>query len=124
MHNTNFLLSLGATHVLDRSLSSQQLGEEVRKITTQPLDVIFDAISAPDTQLAAYELLAPGGTLVLVLFPAIPQERLRPNKRLAKAFGQANYPEVNRKVSTRLYKKLSGWLRDGHIKVSPRADTY
>ena len=120
MHNTDFLRSLGATHVLDRKLSSDQLREEVRKITAEPLGVVFDAISAPDTQLAAYELLAPGGTLVLVLFPAIPKERLRPDKRLAKAFGQANYPEVNRIAAAKLYSKLTGWLREGAIKVCAR----
>lgn len=78
---------------------------------------MFDAISFPDTQLAAYELLAPGGILVLVQFPAIPKERLRPDRRVAKAFGQANYPEVNRKTATKLYSKLTAWLREGAIKV-------
>lgn len=124
MHNTEFLLSLGATHVLDRKLSSERLSEEVRKITTEPLGVIFDAISLPDTQLAAYDLLAPGGTLVLVLFPAIPKEHLRPDKRLAKAFGQANYPEVNRIAAAKLYSKLTDWLREGAIEVRACAGTY
>ena len=124
MHNTEFLLSLGATHVLDRKLSSDRLREEVRKITTEPLRVVFDAISLPDTQLAAYNLLAPGGTLVLVLFPAIPEEHLRPDKRLAKAFGQANYPGVNRIVAAKLYSKLTAWLREGAIKVGTLASLH
>lgn len=123
LHNTEFIRSLGATHVLDRKLSLEELREEVRNITTQPVDVIFDAISLPDTQLSAYELLAPGGTLVLVLFPAIPKERLRPDRRLAKAFGQANYPEVNRVAARKLYGKLTTWLSKGYIKVGTRSQT-
>ncbi|KZT68004.1 GroES-like protein [Daedalea quercina L-15889] len=116
LHNADLLRSLGATHVLDRKLSLEQLRQEIAKISTGALDIIYDAVSLPDTQLAAYELLAPGGTLVLVLYPAIPTERLQQGKNVVKAFGQANLPEENRVVSAKLFSKLTVWLEEGMIK--------
>ncbi|KZT68002.1 GroES-like protein [Daedalea quercina L-15889] len=116
LHNADFLRSLGATHVLDRRLSLEQLRDEVRNITSEPLDIIYDAVSVPETQLAAYELLSPGGTLVLVLRPTIPQARLGPGKRVVKAYGQPNSPEENRVIAAKMYGKLTAWLEEGVIK--------
>ncbi|KAH9830269.1 chaperonin 10-like protein [Rhodofomes roseus] len=117
-HNADFLRSLGVTHVLDRKLSLEQLRAEIAKITKEPLDVIYDAVSLPETQLAAYELLEPGGTLVLVLYSAIPAEKLasEPKKRVVKAYGQANFPQENLAVAAVLYKHLTAWLEEGAIK--------
>ncbi|TFY51473.1 hypothetical protein EVJ58_g10546, partial [Rhodofomes roseus] len=105
-HNADFLRSLGVTHVLDRKLSLEQLRAEIAKITKEPLNIIYDAVSLPETQLAAYELLEPGGTLVLVLYSAIPAEKLasEPKKRVVKAYGQANFPRENLAVAAVLYK--------------------
>jgi len=115
LHNAEFLRSLGATHVLDRNLTLEQLRGEIVKITKEPLDLIYDAVSVPETQLAAYELLAPGGTLVLVLYTKITEER--PDKKVVRAFGQANFPPENRVVAAELYgKHLTAWLKEGIIK--------
>ena len=100
-------------------MSFEQLREEVRKAARGPLDIIYDAVGVLETQLAAYDILAPGGTLVTVaLRPAIPAERLQPDKRLVSAFGQANRPKENRVVAAKMYKKLTTWLEEGAIKVS------
>ncbi|KZP06833.1 GroES-like protein [Athelia psychrophila] len=66
-HNTAYLESLGATEVLDRHLAAGALRKEVTSITKLPLDVIYDAVSEPETQKLGYELLADNGTLVLTL---------------------------------------------------------
>ncbi|KAH9921855.1 chaperonin 10-like protein [Fomitopsis serialis] len=117
LHNAEFLRSLGATHVLDRNLTLEQLREETAKITKEPLDLIYDSVALPETQLASYELLAPGGTLALVLYTAIPEERLRPDKKIVRPFGQANFPVENRTVAAEVYgKQLTTWLKEGVIK--------
>ncbi|EPT05495.1 hypothetical protein FOMPIDRAFT_83158 [Fomitopsis schrenkii] len=116
LHNTDLLRSLGATHVVDRKLASERLREEISKITKEPLDVIFDAISLPETQLLAYELLAQGGTLALVLNPAIPVEKIVSGKRVVKMWGVTMFPEENRVASAQFYKKLTAWLEEGIIK--------
>ena len=118
LHNADFLRSLGATHVVDRKLPPEKLKEEVRAIAAdKPLDVIFDAVGVPETQLPAYELLAQGGTLALVLYPAIPAERIDPGKRAFKVWGESMFPEENRIAAARFYKKLPAWLEEGAIKV-------
>ena len=118
LHNADFLRSLGATHIIDRKLSPEQLKEEVSKIVAgKPLDVIFDAVSFPETQLPAYELLAPGGTLALVLHPAIPADKIVSGKRVFKVWGESMFPEENRVTAAQFYKKLPAWLEEGVIKV-------
>ena len=117
LHNTDLLRSLGATHVVDRRLSTEQLREEFSKFTKEPLDLIYDAISLPETQLPAYEILAPGGMLALVSPPAIPAEKAVQGKRFFPVFGESMFPEENRTASARLYQKLTGWLEEGLIKV-------
>ncbi|EMD40132.1 hypothetical protein CERSUDRAFT_151111 [Gelatoporia subvermispora B] len=71
LRNADMLKELGATHVLDRNLSTDALSEEIAKITSKPLEIVYDAISLPVTQNAAFDITAPGGYLVLVLSEAI-----------------------------------------------------
>lgn len=112
LHHTDYLKSLGATHVVDRHLPFEALRSNLAAITSKPFEVIFDAVSLPDTQSVAYDLLAPGGCLVLVLFPAI---TLIANKRIAKVFGQVNFPPENLEVGVSLYKVLPELLAEGAI---------
>ncbi|KAH9913693.1 GroES-like protein [Epithele typhae] len=65
------VLEAGATHVVDRSLPPDALLEEVTKIAGKRADVVFDAISRPETQNAAYHLTASGGSVLLVCPNAI-----------------------------------------------------
>lgn len=120
LHNATHLQSLGATHVLDRQLSAFDLRTEVAKITSKPFDVIFDAVSLPATQNAAYEILAYGGCLIVVLYPRI---NINPStqapgreKRVEKAFGQVNFPPENRAVGATLYRNLTALLEEGLIR--------
>ncbi|KAF6764217.1 chaperonin 10-like protein [Ephemerocybe angulata] len=65
------LLSIGATHVLDRNQSLGSLKERVQGIlgTEKQLSYVVDAISRTDTQHIAMTLVAPGGRLVTVREP-------------------------------------------------------
>ncbi|CAA7269474.1 unnamed protein product [Cyclocybe aegerita] len=57
LEHTDFLKSLGATHVVDRNLSTSE--------------TVFDSISLKETQEMAFELLAPGGVLLAVVLPPL-----------------------------------------------------
>ncbi|EPQ55918.1 GroES-like protein [Gloeophyllum trabeum ATCC 11539] len=67
--NESIVKSLGATHVIDKNLSGDSLRTAVSSITSTPIEIIYDEVSLRDTQQAAYDLLALGGTLALTLPP-------------------------------------------------------
>lgn len=83
--------TLGATHILDRNLTPEALQEEIRKITDQPFQTIFDAAGVPETQLLGYDLLASGGTLAAVRPDAIAPEKVSEKKSIFM-WGDVNTP--------------------------------
>ncbi|EIN12456.1 GroES-like protein [Punctularia strigosozonata HHB-11173 SS5] len=113
--HTVFLQSLGATHVLSRTISADALLTEVAKITSQPVKVVYDAVSLADTQKAAWSLLAPGGQLLLVLPPAEGIVHGTDGKELVEVLGNVNYPGQE-ETGRELYVRLSQLLSDGSIK--------
>ncbi|KAH9936503.1 GroES-like protein [Fomitopsis serialis] len=118
LKNSEWLQKLGATHVLDRNLAADALIAEVKKITTEPIKVIYDAAGSPDTQNAAYDILAPGGTLALGVQLAIKPEKLSADKKAFQVFGDFNTP-ANRQLGIDLFSQLTEWLKDGEIKPNP-----
>ncbi|KAJ7592232.1 GroES-like protein [Mycena floridula] len=61
------LKSLGATHIIDRNaIPIGGFADTVKKITDTPIKVAYDAISEPETLLAAYDTLTDGGQLAIV----------------------------------------------------------
>ncbi|TFK82420.1 GroES-like protein [Polyporus arcularius HHB13444] len=115
-HNEGLLKSLGATAVIDRSLPASSILSEVKKITGgKPIEYVYDAISLADTLPVAYDTLAPGGTLIVVLEDKIPAEKKEADKkRVVHAFGTVQTPE-NREVGVQIYSRLTEWLRTGVI---------
>ena len=121
--NEAYLKSLGATHVIDRSVPISGLADAVKAITSEPVKVAYDSISLPETQAAAYDVLAPGGQLVIVLDDSIPKEKLTADKEVVHVFGNVHVPE-NREVGKSLYAKLTELLAAGDIKVSYDCSEY
>lgn len=115
-HNAAALKQLGATHVIDRNLPLSVLLAEVSKITSAPVTTIYDAVSLPETQNAGYELLASGGTLVLVLQDAVDPAKKTDDKRITNVFGNVNVPQ-NRAFGASLYSKLTELIAQGSIRV-------
>ena len=118
LHNAPFLQTLGATHVLDRSLSSEQLVAEATKLAGGPFEIVYDAISTPDTLDVTYALTARGGNLVVVL----PAEELvtkakGDGKGVHMAHGLFIAPE-NHEIGRTLLDALPSLLENGDIKVS------
>ncbi|KZT67307.1 GroES-like protein [Daedalea quercina L-15889] len=116
--NAEWLRKLGATHVLDRNLSDDALKAEVKKITSDPIKVIYDTVASSETQNVAYDLLAPGGTLALVLPPEIKPEKQTADKTVFQVFGDFNVPP-NRALAASFYSNLTGLLEKGDIKPNP-----
>ncbi|KAI0667956.1 GroES-like protein [Trametes maxima] len=65
--NEALVKSLGATHVFDRSLPTATLSAEILKLAGGPLPFVYDTVSVQDTQNLAYDLVAPGGHILLLL---------------------------------------------------------
>ncbi|KAI0822569.1 GroES-like protein [Trametes gibbosa] len=112
-----YLKSIGATHVIDRSLPSDAILAEISKIAGgKPVEYVYDAISLADTQQIAYDVLAPGGHLLIVLPLSIPAEKIKEgdNKTIVNVFGNVHSPE-NRAVGVAVYSRLTEFLANGTI---------
>jgi NADPH:quinone reductase-like Zn-dependent oxidoreductase len=117
--HTEFLKSLGATHVIDRKLVSIiQLSEEVKKITGgKPVNVFHDAISKPDTLAAGVAVTADDAPIATVLSPRMPLPSVIENR--PKVYGVfADVYERNRPFGNLIYKNFTQWLEDGTFVVS------
>ena len=117
LRNVDWLRHIGATHVLDRGLAFDVLAKELEKIILEPLTVIYDAVSSPDTQNFAYDILAPGGALAVVRPVAIIEDKKIPEKRVNFVYANAFRPE-NQRLGKSLYSRLHDLLAEGAIKVS------
>ena len=119
LKNEALLKSLGATHVLDRNLPADDLLAAVSKITGgTPIEYVYDSIALADTQPVAYQALAPGGALLLVLPDLIPAELKDPadGKRIVNVFGNVQPPQ-NRQIGIEMYSRLTEWLESGVLVV-------
>ncbi|KAG6372555.1 chaperonin 10-like protein [Boletus reticuloceps] len=115
LHNEDLLLSLGATHVLDRKLPNAALIKRVRELVVAPLGYIFDAVSIKDTQQGGYALLAPGGTLAVVGPPQVGREDDGSGKKVIMVLGSFHLPP-NRALGAKFAIALTRWLKEGKIK--------
>ena len=115
LHNTTFLKSLGATHVLDRKLPSATLKAEAEKHAEgKSFEVVYDVISEEDTLALGYALTAPGGDFVVVLpTPIKDRDDAVTGKRVHMAHGTAE----NHAVGESLIGALPILLETGAIKV-------
>jgi len=118
--HASHIKTLGATHVVDRSgdIVSEiraKLADPSGSAAGQPLnvEVIFDAVASDETMSAAWTLLAPSGTLVVVNPPTVaPQEG--ETKRVGMVMDNVRDP-AKREWLADLYKVLEKWLEDGAV---------
>lgn len=115
-HNHPYLVSLGATHTHDRTQPISHL----TSLLSSPPSVVYDAVSSPATQQAAYDLLVPGGTLVTVMPDAVARKGQTEGEGEGKtvvATYATVHGDVNREVGEEMYGCLEGLLERGDIKV-------
>ncbi|KAH7929908.1 GroES-like protein [Leucogyrophana mollusca] len=113
LHNSALLKSLGATHVIDRNLPFSALSDEISRVTTAPIQLVYDAVSLADTQQAGYDILAPGGYIVLVLGSTIKTTE-GDNKKILGVFGSFHAPD-NVALGEVVAPQLTKLLADGDI---------
>lgn len=116
--NRDYLVSLGATHVIDRSTPLSSLPAAVKAITQTPIKYAYDTISQADTQNAAYDVIdAHGGTLILTHKADIksPIE----GKEVLSPVGFVHLP-AHRDFGVELLSKLNGLFESGDFKVRLR----
>jgi NADPH:quinone reductase-like Zn-dependent oxidoreductase len=116
LKHTNYLKSLGATHVVDRYLSFAGLQQAVARVTSAPLNVIYDTVSIRETQDGAWKLLGPQGRLVLTLPSVI--DRRPDDPRLIVMTNGNPHTEDNWETGRQLWMQLGRWLEKGDIQVS------
>ncbi|KAI0351252.1 GroES-like protein [Trametes cingulata] len=115
LHNTELLKSLGATHVLDRTLPGETLGEQARQIAGGYFDIVYDAVSLSETLGVGYGATSPTGHFIVVLSNPIPGAEEGSQKKVHKAFSLIN-TAINRAVAQSLLSKLPQLLESGDIK--------
>lgn len=123
LQHEQWLKSLGATHVLDRSLAPSEILAALPKVTGgKPVVYAFDAISqTAETQNLAYDALAAGGSLVVVhpQSEAVLADKVARDggsKKVARPWGSFDTP-ANRKLGQELYPRLTEWLEKGILVV-------
>ena len=118
LRNKDFVTSLGATHVLDRSLDAAALTASIKSIiggTT--LRYVFDGVGTPETQKFSYRLIADadGGSLLSVQADAVTDEDKAKGKKveILNPFPN-NHPEFIKE----LFENLPKYLESGAFKVN------
>jgi hypothetical protein len=107
---------LGATHVIPRSVPLSSLSSEVAKITSEPVEIVFDSISLAETQLAGIDVLAPNGTIVVLLAPTQDAKDKAGAKEFGHVFGSFS-PPATRSMGHALAERLPTYIADGLLKV-------
>ena len=117
LHNTELLKSLGATHVVDRQSDVRKgVADILQQTGAAAPEVVYDAISDASTQPIAWDILAPGGQLDLVLPALVDQEKYK-DKHVFGVYGTVHNSD-NRADGVALYAKLAEWFENGILKVS------
>lgn len=108
------LISLGATHVIDRNdIPLSDLASTVQKITTEPVKLVFDAVGPAEAQQVGYDLLSSGGSLITLLPTDIQSTE---DKFVVSVFGTV-HPPTPQEFGKLVYKHLTKLIEDGLIKV-------
>lgn len=89
----------------------------MKAITSEPVRVAYDSISFTDTQNAVYDVLAPGGQLLIVQAISLEQAKRTGDKFVAQVYGDVRLPS-QWKTGVSLYSKLTELLAVGDIVVS------
>ncbi|KAJ3504499.1 hypothetical protein NLJ89_g7905 [Agrocybe chaxingu] len=115
LKHTQFLKSLGATHILDRNLTLEALKAQVDKITAgKPIKIVYDAISLEVTQKAGLSLVTPGGKLILVLSSLVEPEGNKTVVPIVAGLRAASNIQI---LETLYHDKASSLLERGVIKT-------
>lgn len=121
--HSQYLKSLGATHIVDRQLVPlPAFPSAIKDITSNELKIVFDAVGGVEALDAGFECLATGGELVTVDSSSRadrggPKTPPPEGKTLLAVFGTVRLPH-GRAFGNILYEKLPSLLEHGIIVVT------
>ncbi|KAF8608436.1 GroES-like protein [Ceratobasidium sp. AG-I] len=109
----DLLKSFGATHVFDRNVAVKTIQETF----STPVALVFDTISAANTQKLAFEVLTtpspvPGAHLALVLGadPAVAEKNADNKVLVHSVFGSSH---MFKDLGVPFYKSVGKWIEEG-----------
>ena len=88
----------------------------MKEITSEPIRIVFDAVSTPETEDAGYDLLGPGGAIVILRFMSIPENKQTPDKLIADISADP-FKADRRQLAADLYKQIPALIASGDITV-------
>ncbi|KAJ6477853.1 chaperonin 10-like protein, partial [Mycena vitilis] len=118
--NETFLKSLGATHVIDRSLSDTDVVKAISALAPT-LSVVFDTISTETTLALGFDILkdskkhSQGKKTLLQIIPLPIAEAEAEGIDVYMGWASSAWPQYN-SLSRELYAQLEGLLAEGSIK--------
>ena len=124
--HADWLKSLGATHVLDRSLLLSEIQYKLSSLAGgKPIEFVYDAWGRDrESARFGYTVVSPGGAFVTAnpleltdIADLIEEsEKKGEGKRIGQAWGSYNAPGYE-DLGEEIYKRLTGWLETGTIVV-------
>ncbi|EIW77197.1 GroES-like protein [Coniophora puteana RWD-64-598 SS2] len=112
LRHETYLKSLGATHVINRTLPEAEVIQAVTSISND-IKIVYDTISEPDTQKIGWAVLASGGHLVTTVGATVKPEA--GDTRTVKWVFAAPTIPPNRPVCTAVWDQVTKWLEDGSL---------
>ncbi|KAJ7676437.1 chaperonin 10-like protein [Mycena rosella] len=120
LKHESFLKSLGATHIIDRSLPDTDVVNAVAALAPT-LSVVFDTISTKETHELGFEILkdskkySKGDKTLLEIIPIPIAEAEKEGINVYMGWATSEWPQYNA-LSKEMYSSLEGLLADGTIK--------
>lgn len=131
-HNEAYCKSAGATHAIDyRTTPYSSLSSVVSSILLdtfgdahKPIKTIFDTVSIPETNIACWSILAPGGTLIITLPPSkeignygLGSEKNQDGKKVAWTVGVVSNDTLGDvRLGERLFGGLDKMISEGDLR--------
>ncbi|KAJ4469900.1 GroES-like protein [Lentinula aciculospora] len=110
--HTDYLKTIGATHVIDRGeVPVGNLAEAAKKIANAPIEIAYNAVGDNDSRTACIDVIVDGGQIVDVLSSDTDPGN---GKRIISVFGTSHHPP-NREFGRILWKILPTLVQDGTI---------
>jgi NADPH:quinone reductase-like Zn-dependent oxidoreductase len=91
LRNEALVKQLGADAFIDRSAPLSELSKSIASLTSNPVKVVYDAVSDKETQAAGYDILEDGHLLVVNPIE-VPESSQVPNKKIHSILGSVHMP--------------------------------